>query len=688
VEASALQAPAGLNRLSVAGRMLRLRSDEQLVALFRAGSDNAFGVLHDRYQARLLAYARQMLGGSRADAEDVVQDVFMRASGALRASNQPISLRAWLYRVAHNRCIDQIRRPPPPAADGLEVTEALAGDPLAEAERREHLRQLVVDLGRLPEQQRSALLMRELEGLPYADLAEALGTTVPAVKSLLVRARIGLVEAVEARETACTDIRADLAASRGRGVRASALARRHLRDCAGCREYRTRLRGVERGLAALSPGAAGPFAGLAKLLGLGGAGSGAAIGGGAGSGAAIGGGAGSGAAIGGGAVMGGAGGVAAGGGATTKVAALVSAAAITMGGAAEVEHIVDRKRVPASPATSSLVPFTGVAASRSRPEAPMPAKGRSASSTAGLAAATPSTTGARSDDDEGAPVARGLPGDAARQAPAGTTHGTSGSTPPGAIVQQPPSAAPPGQELGFDDRVLGAPIGALLPQLAPAAPPVVAPAPAASVTARSDVPGALVEPPRPIIRAETSAQPVASAAPASGAAPSVSSPVNLRPSAKPETTPPLDAAGREAKAGTSAVAPDAGGNQAQTRAGNPGLRAQGRATGQAEATTSQADTSTAQADTTTEPDSTTAQADTTTEPDSTTAQADTTTEPDSTTAQADTTTAQADSTTAQADSTTAQADSTTAQADSTTEPDSTTAQANSTTTEPDAGTAS
>src|SRR3712207_5223985 len=96
--------------------------------------------------------------------------------------------------------------------------------------------------------------MRELEGLTYADLADALDVSVPAVKSLLVRARIGLVEAAEARDTACSEIRGDLALSFGKGVRASAKARRHMSECVGCREYRTQLRGVKTGLNSLMPG--------------------------------------------------------------------------------------------------------------------------------------------------------------------------------------------------------------------------------------------------------------------------------------------------------------------------------------------------------------------------------------------------------------------------------------------------
>jgi RNA polymerase sigma factor (sigma-70 family) len=256
-----------------------LRSDEQLVALFRAGSEEAFGVIHERYRQRLFAYTRQMLAGSRQDAEDALQDVFLRAYGALRANERPVSLRAWLYRVAHNRCIDQLRRPVPQQADVFDVSRSPLHDPIDEAERREDLRRLVEDVRRLPEGQRSALLMREMEGLSYEELAGALETTVPAIKSLLVRARIGLVEAAEARDTACTEIREQLLAAYDKGVRASGQARRHMRECDGCREYRSALRGVQRSFAALAPAgpALGPLGLLAKL-GLGGSSAGAGAG--------------------------------------------------------------------------------------------------------------------------------------------------------------------------------------------------------------------------------------------------------------------------------------------------------------------------------------------------------------------------------------------------------------------------
>ena len=312
MEASALPAPAAIGRISVSARLLRLRSDEQLVALFRDGCDEAFQVIHDRYRQRLFAYVRQMLAGSRPDAEDAMQDVFIRAYGALRANDRPVTLRAWLYRVAHNRCIDQLRRPVPAPAEVFELSRQPLRDPLAETERREDLRRLVADVRQLPEQQRSALLMREMQGMSYSELADALDVSLPAVKSLLVRARMGLVEAAEARDADCVEIREGLLASYDRGVRMSGRVRRHMRECSGCCEFRLEMRGVRRGLRALTPAGAGMFGVLARL-GLGG--SGAAAGGGAASGA----------------ITVGGGGLAAAG--ATKLALVCCAAVLATGGA-------------------------------------------------------------------------------------------------------------------------------------------------------------------------------------------------------------------------------------------------------------------------------------------------------------------------------------------------------------------
>jgi RNA polymerase sigma factor (sigma-70 family) len=309
------------------------------VSLFRGGNDDAFRVIHDRYRQRLHAYSRQMLAGSVADAEDVVQEIFVRAYGGLRSSDRELALRAWLYRIAHNRCIDEVRRPHAIATEAIEeLTATSAPDPMARIEQRDALRRLIADVRRLPEQQRSALLMRELGGMPYADVAQALAVSVPAVKSLLVRARVGLAQAGEARDTSCTHIREDLMVSHDRGVRTSGLARRHIRDCPDCRRFRSEVRGVSRRFAALLP-AIGPFGLVAKLLGVGSAGGGSAA---AGTGAvastgAAAGGAGTGAVISVSAVAAGAG----------HVVTLIAAAVVTAGGAIELQRISPPAVAPA-----------------------------------------------------------------------------------------------------------------------------------------------------------------------------------------------------------------------------------------------------------------------------------------------------------------------------------------------------
>jgi RNA polymerase sigma factor (sigma-70 family) len=296
-------------------------------------------------------------GHSRQDAEDVLQDVFVRAFGALRRDRRDINVRAWLYRVAHNRCIDHLRRPHPVASEIFEMSRKPLLDPVEEAQRRDDLKRLIADVGRLPAQQRSALLMREIDGLSYADLSGALDVSIPAVKSLLVRARIGLVEAQDARDADCSEIRCDLLGSYDRGVKASGRARKHLRECDGCREYRRALRGVRRSFAALTPAGAGPVALVAKLLGLGGAGGGAAAAGGGG------------------------GAVAAGGAATVtacKVAAVVCATAITASGAVEARKLAGEPVRARAHTARTVAPAAGagpvVQAARAQAAAPRAAE--------------------------------------------------------------------------------------------------------------------------------------------------------------------------------------------------------------------------------------------------------------------------------------------------------------------------
>ncbi len=223
---------------------LSLWSDEQLVARFCSGKEDAFGAIYARYRTRLAAYVRQILSGrSREDVEDTLQDVFERVAANLRAGRAPAELRPWLYGVARNRCIDELRRRPPASPDVFASSRQPSRDTDAVAERKADVERLVGDLRALPEVQRSALIMRELQGLSHLELAGVLNVSVPAVKSVLVRARLGLHDAQEARETPCATIRHDLAADQRRHVKPKARSARHLRECAACSSYRAELRG-------------------------------------------------------------------------------------------------------------------------------------------------------------------------------------------------------------------------------------------------------------------------------------------------------------------------------------------------------------------------------------------------------------------------------------------------------------
>ncbi len=177
-----------------------LPTDGQLVARVRAGSDDAYAEVVRRYREPLLGFAARLAGGSHADAEDIVQDAFIRALPALRASDRPMALRPWLYMIVRNRAFDLARgRRPAEGDDRLSLVAAPAHtDPAAGALAREELDRVVAEIGRLPDRQRLALVRRELGGASHRELADELGTSIGATKSLLVRARTTLSEAVAA----------------------------------------------------------------------------------------------------------------------------------------------------------------------------------------------------------------------------------------------------------------------------------------------------------------------------------------------------------------------------------------------------------------------------------------------------------------------------------------------------------
>src|SRR5260370_12162614 len=253
MEVSALTHASSVPSLRGPSPLLRLQSDERLIALTRRGQHAAFETLCARYQSRLLAFCRHMLA-SREDAEDVLQEGFTAAFNAVLADEREINVRPWLYRIARNRSLNHLRRASAIGVDSMDVHYADNG--LSTGERvlkRESFRQLLGDVKELPETQRTALLLREIDALSYEQIADAMETTVPSVKSLLVRARISLAEAAEARQLSCEEVRVELGGAAEGLAKLSTPARRHVRGCDRCASFSKHLKDNNRALAAIIP---------------------------------------------------------------------------------------------------------------------------------------------------------------------------------------------------------------------------------------------------------------------------------------------------------------------------------------------------------------------------------------------------------------------------------------------------
>ncbi len=187
----ALFHPARLARRPV----LSTQSDERLVDLARAGSDPAFEAIVERYRRALMRYVSRLLPPERA--EDVVQQSFVKAYEAMHRDAAELNLRPWLYRIAHNGALNALRDR---ALGHAELDERIDGveRPDQAFERAAGLRELLVAVQALPERQRDAILLRELEGRSYEEIAAALGVTDGAVRQLLNRARNSLRAAAAA----------------------------------------------------------------------------------------------------------------------------------------------------------------------------------------------------------------------------------------------------------------------------------------------------------------------------------------------------------------------------------------------------------------------------------------------------------------------------------------------------------
>ena len=189
---------------AVSGRLLSMQPDAVLCKLCMRGSDDAFAVLHARYSQQVFAFVFHLLNrpGSVDDAEDLTQEILGKAFSNMSTRRDEGSFKAWLFRIARNHTFDHIRarRPSPASFDDPDFHEEPSNviSLQQEVERRSEMDWLLAAMGRLPERQREALVMRELGGMSYGEIGETLETTSEGVKQLIKRGRSSVSQAAEA----------------------------------------------------------------------------------------------------------------------------------------------------------------------------------------------------------------------------------------------------------------------------------------------------------------------------------------------------------------------------------------------------------------------------------------------------------------------------------------------------------
>jgi RNA polymerase sigma factor (sigma-70 family) len=214
---------------------LRLLGDRQLARLAARGHAPAFEAIFRRYHQELFRYCRAILGDPE-EAQDALQSTMAAALRALPEERREIALRPWLYRIAHNEAVSLLRRRPA-VADPDSQPEPAGPGADSEVEARERLHRLVADLQGLPERQRAAVVMRELSGLSYAEIGNALDLRETRARQAVYEARVALRDLEGGREMECEDVRRALSEQDRRMLRGRRL-RAHLRACEGCRDFR------------------------------------------------------------------------------------------------------------------------------------------------------------------------------------------------------------------------------------------------------------------------------------------------------------------------------------------------------------------------------------------------------------------------------------------------------------------
>src|SRR3954466_473456 len=175
--------------------LLRTQSDERLVALARAGHERAFEAIVERYRKPLLRACRRILPEARA--EDALQHTLVAAWRGLERGDEVRELRPWLYRIARNTSLNQLRMSGYDLDELMETLTA-ADDPEEEVLRRAVVQQTLTAVAALPERQREALLRTAINGQGQEEVARDLGLSSTAMRQLVHRARVSVRAAATA----------------------------------------------------------------------------------------------------------------------------------------------------------------------------------------------------------------------------------------------------------------------------------------------------------------------------------------------------------------------------------------------------------------------------------------------------------------------------------------------------------
>lgn len=177
-------------------------ADGALVAAAAGGDLDAFEKLVQRHQTRLVGYLRG-LTNTEVDAEDLAQEAFLRAYRSLKGFRGTSSFRTWLYQIATNvfrNWLEKRRNQAPVNAGSIDAPPPGMDEPVEpmgeENPEAQHLQRDAIDraLAQLPDDQREAVLLRDVEGFEYREIAEQLGVPLGTVESRIFRGRSRLKE--------------------------------------------------------------------------------------------------------------------------------------------------------------------------------------------------------------------------------------------------------------------------------------------------------------------------------------------------------------------------------------------------------------------------------------------------------------------------------------------------------------